>query len=58
MVDCLRISVATFSILIGLYFQDLYDDLRVMSRIRVVQQFVMAVGIAFLVQATSTYVNQ
>jgi len=52
-----RITGAVFSIVIGLYFQDLYDDLRIMSRIRVVQQFVMAVGIAFLVQAISTYVN-
>ncbi len=54
----LRITVAVVSISISLYFQDLYDDLRILSRIRVMQQFLMAIGIAFLVQAISTYVSQ
>ena len=53
----LRITLAVVSISISLYFQDLYDDLRILSRIRVMQQFLMAIGIAFLVQAISTYVN-
>jgi len=46
------------SILIGLYFQDLYAELRITSRIRLVQQYLMAIGISFLVQSVSTYVNQ
>src|SRR5262245_6906417 len=53
-----RIAVAVASILVGLYFQDLYTELRIRSRIYLVQQFMMAVGLAFLVQAMSTYVNQ
>ncbi|MFN0103228.1 MAG: sugar transferase [Bryobacteraceae bacterium] len=52
-----RISIAVFSILIGLYFQDLYTELRIRSRIYLWQQFSMAVGLSFLVQAMSTYVN-
>lgn len=53
----LRIAIAVFSILLGLYFQDLYTELRIRSRIFLFQQFMMAVGLAFLVQAMSTYVN-
>jgi sugar transferase (PEP-CTERM system associated) len=52
-----RISIAVFSILIALYFQDLYTELRIRSRIYLWQQFSMAVGTAFLVQGMSTYVN-
>ncbi len=52
-----RIAIAVGSILLGLYFQDLYVELRIRSRIYLWQQFSMAVGLAFLVQAMSTYVN-
>ncbi len=52
-----RIGLAVASILIALYFQDLYAALRIRSRIHLWQQFSMAVGTAFLVQAMSTYVN-
>ncbi|MBL8240549.1 MAG: sugar transferase [Bryobacterales bacterium] len=52
-----RISIAVFSILLALYFQDLYTELRIRSRIYLWQQFSMAVGLAFLVQGMSTYVN-
>jgi len=52
-----RISIAVFSILVALYFQDLYTELRIRSRIFLWQQFSMAVGLAFLVQGMSTYVN-
>lgn len=52
-----RITIAVVSILTGLYFQDLYTELRIRSRIYLWQQFSMAVGLAFLVQAMSTYVN-
>ncbi|HEU0124456.1 MAG TPA: sugar transferase, partial [Bryobacteraceae bacterium] len=53
----IRIAIAVFSILIGLYFQDLYTELRIRSRIFLVQQFMMALGLAFLAQAMTTYVN-
>jgi len=52
-----RIAIAVVSILIGLYFQDLYTDLRIRSRIFLVQQFMMALGLAFLAQAMTTYAN-
>jgi sugar transferase (PEP-CTERM system associated) len=52
-----RISVAVASIMVALYFQDLYNELRIRSRIYLWQQFSMAVGVAFLVQGMSTYVN-
>lgn len=52
-----RIAIAVLSILLGLYFQDLYTDLRIRSRIFLFQQMMMAVGLAFIVQAMSTYVN-
>lgn len=52
-----RITIVVVSILVGLYFQDLYNNLRVRSRMLLVQQFSMAIGIAFLFQALLTYVN-
>jgi sugar transferase (PEP-CTERM system associated) len=52
-----RISIAVLSILLGLYFQDLYTDLRIRSRIFLFQQVMMAIGLAFIIQAMSTYVN-
>jgi sugar transferase (PEP-CTERM system associated) len=53
----IRIAIAVMSILLGLYFQDLYTELRIRSRIFLFQQFSMAVGLAFLVQAMCTYVD-
>jgi len=52
-----KISIAVVSILVALYLQDLYTDLRVRSRIYLWQQYSMAVGLSFLVQGMSTYVN-
>lgn len=52
-----RITLAVGSILAALYFQDLYDELRIRSRIFLIQQYSMALGVAFLCQALSTYVN-
>jgi hypothetical protein len=42
-------------ILLGLYFQDLYDNYRIRSRIMLVQQMCMVLGIAFLLQALANY---
>jgi sugar transferase (PEP-CTERM system associated) len=44
-------------IVLGLYFQDLYADLRVMSRILVVQQVCLSVGCALLVMAFLGYLT-
>jgi len=52
-----RITIVVASVLVGLYFQDLYNNLRVRSRMLLFQQFSMAIGIAFLIQALLTYVN-
>ena len=52
-----RISIAVASVLVSLYFQDLYTELRIRSRIYLWQQFSMAVGLAFLFQGMSTYIN-
>lgn len=52
-----RIAFALASILIALYFQDLYAELRIQSRIFLWQQYSMAVGFAFLAQAMLTYID-
>jgi sugar transferase (PEP-CTERM system associated) len=43
--------------LIGAYFVGLYDRIRVESRVYLIQQFCLAMGIAFLAQAASQYVR-
>jgi len=53
----LRFLIVAFTILVVLYFQDLYDVLRVDSRFVLVQQFSLAIGIAFLLQAFLNYVD-
>lgn len=52
-----RISIAVASILGGLYLQDLYTEVRIRSRLFLWQQFSVALGAAFLVQAMTTYIN-
>ncbi|MBI5083695.1 MAG: sugar transferase [Acidobacteria bacterium] len=53
-----RIGVAVGSILLGIYFNDLYSELRVYSRLRLVQQFCLVIGMAFLAQALLSYVSR
>ena len=45
------IALVSFSILAGLYLQDLYSQIRVKSRLLLAQQLLMVVGVAFLLQA-------
>ena len=52
-----RLGVVVGSLLLAAYFNDLYDDLRVISRLRLVQQFCLVLGITFLMQALVAYVN-
>src|SRR6188768_348800 len=40
---------------IGFYFMDMYDDLRIRSRILLIHQLFLLLGIAFLVQAILGY---
>ena len=48
------VIVAAF-ILLGLYFNDLYEDYRVLSRTELLQQFCLVLGGGFLLQALLTY---
>jgi sugar transferase (PEP-CTERM system associated) len=52
-----RVTLAVATLLLGLYFQDLYTNLRVRSKTLLLQQFSMAVGVAFLSQAMLTYIG-
>lgn len=51
-----KTAIAVISVILGAYFVDLYGDLRVTSRIQLVQSFCLVFGIAFLLQAMIGYV--
>ena len=51
-----RIGIVVLSIVIGLYLNDLYSNVIVVSRTLLVQQFCLSVGIAFIAQALLSYV--
>jgi lipopolysaccharide/colanic/teichoic acid biosynthesis glycosyltransferase len=53
----LRIALAGASILFGLYFEDLYGTLYVKSRVLLIQQLSLVMGIALLAQGFIGYVN-
>jgi len=53
----LRIGLVVSVILLGLYFLDLYSNLRIHSRILLAQQVCLALGIAFISQALLSYGN-
>lgn len=50
--------VVVGTILMGIYFHDLYSEFRVLSRIYLVQQYCMIFGLAFLAQALLSYVDR
>jgi len=52
-----RIGVVTACIMLAIYFQDLYTNLRVKSRILLLQQAGLALGGAFLAQALMVYLR-
>jgi sugar transferase (PEP-CTERM system associated) len=54
----LSITVVVAVILIAFYFQDLYIDLRIRSRLFLFQQLCIAVGTAFLSQAVISYIDR
>ena len=51
----LRLSIVVGTIMFSLYFNDLYDSFHISSRIQLLQQVCLAVGIAFLTQAFMGY---
>ena len=53
----LRVSVVIVTILLGLYFQDLYTNLFVRSRIMLLQQLCVIIGSAFLLQGFISYLD-
>lgn len=52
-----RIGLTTAIIMLGLYFNDLYEGVRVWSRVLLLQQQSLSLGIAFLAQAVMSYGN-
>ena len=54
----LKVSIAVGTLVLGIYFHDLYENFRVTSRSFLFAQFCTAVGIVMLVQALLAYLNQ
>ncbi len=52
-----RIALAAASILFGLYFEDLYTHIHVKSRVLLIQQLSLVMGIALVIQGLISYVN-
>ncbi len=52
-----RIALVVVTILIGLHFHDLYSQYRVKSRIVLIQQLSLVMGVAFLIQGLIAYVD-
>jgi sugar transferase (PEP-CTERM system associated) len=50
-----HIGLVVLMIVLGLYFNDLYDRYRVRSRIELLQQFSLVLGVAFFIQAFLSY---
>jgi sugar transferase (PEP-CTERM system associated) len=53
----LRLLVVLGSLVIGIHFHDLYSKIRIQSRIILLQQLCMVVGIGFLLQGSIAYVD-
>ncbi len=51
----LRIGLVVAVVVLGLYFNDLYEDFRIKSRILLVQQTSVMLGVAFVLQAVLNY---
>jgi sugar transferase (PEP-CTERM system associated) len=54
----LNILLVLLSILIGLYLHDLYSEIYVKSRIVLLQELCLVIGIAFLMQGLISYVDR
>lgn len=52
-----RTSIAVASILLGVYFNDLCSEIKILSRLRLVQQYCLVLGVAFLAQAILGYLS-
>ena len=54
----ISILIVLVSILAGLYLQDLYSDIYVKSRIVLLQQLCLVIGVAFVVQGLVSYLDR
>jgi sugar transferase (PEP-CTERM system associated) len=52
-----RTAAVVATILLGAYFNDLDSEIRVISRLRLVQQYCLVIGLAFLAQALLGYIQ-
>ena len=52
-----RISLVLLSIIVGLHFHDLYSQIHVKSRVVLVQQLCLVMGVAFLTQGLIAYAD-
>src|SRR5580692_4262862 len=52
-----RIGLVTFLVIAGLYFNDLYSQLRVRSRSQLLQQVCFVLGVVFLIQSLLDYLK-
>src|SRR5277367_2566310 len=53
----LRVAIVVAGLMIGIYLHDLYTQFRIKSRILLMQQLCLIVGIAFLTQALLSYLK-
>ncbi len=53
-----RVTLVVVSVMLGLYFQDLYNDFRIRSKTLLIQQLCLVIGLVFFSQALLTYVNR
>ncbi len=53
----LRIAIVAGCVMLGIYFHDLYWKFRIQSKILLVQQISLVLGLAFVVQALLTYLH-
>jgi hypothetical protein len=53
-----RIGVILANVVVCFYFQDMYEDLRVRSRVALIQQVVLTFGMALVIQALLNYVSK
>ena len=54
----ISVAVSVLSILIGLYLQDLYSDIYVTSKLRLLQKLILGIGVAFVVQGMVSYLDR
>ena len=53
-----NIAIVVGTIILGIYFQDLYSDFRMTSRLLYAQQVMTALGVTLIVQAMIVYVDR